>query len=56
MRLLLLLEPGFAVALVALVSRHLSEPTVRTWIGIAAVGLLALAPFVMALRKPRLNA
>jgi hypothetical protein len=54
MRLLLLLEPGFALTLVALVSRHAAEPTTRTSVGIAAVLLLALAPLVaLRFRAPR---
>jgi len=55
MRLLLLLEPGFAVTLIALVSRHASEPTTRTSVGIAAVVLLALLP-LLGLLRPRLQA
>ena len=51
MRLLLLLEPGFALLLVALISCHLAEPTARTSIGIASVLVVALLPLAAALRR-----
>ncbi len=51
MRLLLLFEPGFAVALVALVSRFVHEPTGRVAFGIGLLVLLALLPATLLLRR-----
>ena len=50
MRLLLLFEPGFALALVALVSRYSHEPTMRVAFGIGLVAALALLPASLLLR------
>jgi hypothetical protein len=51
MRLLLLFEPGFALALVALVTRYANEPSVRVAFSIALVTALALLPLSLLLRK-----
>lgn len=52
MRLLLLFEPGFALALVALVTRYANEPSVRVAFSIGLVAALALLPLSLLLRKP----
>jgi hypothetical protein len=51
MRLLLLFEPGFMAALVAMISRYSHDPSLRLAVGIAAVALLALLPFGLLLRR-----
>ena len=50
MRLLLLFEPGFALALAAMVTRYAHEPTTRIAFGIGLVATLALLPLALLLR------
>ena len=53
MRLLLAFEPGFALALVALVTRVSHAPSVRIEIAIGVVCALALLPLGLLLRRPK---
>ncbi len=51
MRLLLLFEPGFALALIALVTRYAHEPSIRVAFVISAVAALAILPLSLLLRR-----
>ena len=53
MRLLLAFEPGFVLALVALVTRVSHAPSMRLELAIGVVCALALLPFGLLLRRPK---